>query len=258
MAAKIVPGAFALLIVASALLATTADAHAGHFHLCPDTPSGKNYVRIEVGNCTTFTTVNTTANLTMSGKVTMWVYAYKNCSDSLSSALEFNTVLYQNGMPLASTNTTGYAYTGTCASSTKSVYYNNASMVPVNDATNMIFWKSAVSDANGTICGNAANSFIVRAEDGMGMLEASPLQSFVLSTDATGPAVCCDLSLYPKPDLSVLTSRTQPCNVPPPPSPPVPPSPKSSPPPPSSSAGSAVRTSFWAAVGAAMLFVMNL
>ena len=45
-------------------------------------------------------------------QVTVWVYAYKNCSNQISSALELDTMLYQNGQPLKDYDTDGYAHVG--------------------------------------------------------------------------------------------------------------------------------------------------
>ncbi|KXZ55946.1 hypothetical protein GPECTOR_2g1497 [Gonium pectorale] len=243
--------AVALMLLYAAL--PRVNAHAGHFHLCPDTPSGRGYVRYEIGNCTNFVSLNATANLTMTGKVTMWVYAYKNCSDAISSALEFNTVLYSNGAPLATTNTTGYAYTGTCASATKSVYLDDAPLG--NTPDNMIFWYPALTTENGSLCGNAANDMIVRTVGANGQLESSPMQSVVLSTAATGPALCCDFSLFAKPAMEAITAQTAPCDVAPP-SPPMASSPPRPPPTSSPGAASGLRMSALGITGAALLMAM--
>ncbi|KAG2451576.1 hypothetical protein HYH02_004174 [Chlamydomonas schloesseri] len=203
--------------------------HAGHFHLCPDTPSGKNYVRYEIGSCSNFATLNTTANITATGKVTVWLYAYQNCSDQLSTALEFNTVLYSNGVPLSLTNTTGAAYTGTCADPNKTVYVNDLSL-GTTSGENYIFWNPTLTRSNGTFCGNAANSIVARTINSSGVLQPNPMQSFVLSTAAAGPALCCDFALVPQPPLIAIVNQTAACYTPPSPAPsarppPTPPAP---------------------------------
>ncbi|KAG2445901.1 hypothetical protein HXX76_000505 [Chlamydomonas incerta] len=218
--------------------------HAGHFHLCPDTPSGRNYVRYNIGSCSSFTTLNTTANITATGKVTVWLYAYQNCSDQLSTALEFDTVLFSNGAPLSLTNTTGAAYTGQCADPNKSIYVDDLAL-GTSDDENYIFWTPTLTRSNGTFCGNAANSIVARTMSPSGTLQPKPMQSFVLSTPASGPALCCDFALLPQPPLIAIINQTAACYAPPSPAP----SPRPPPSPPAPGAAESLRVAASALFG---------
>ncbi|PNW74836.1 hypothetical protein CHLRE_12g507800v5 [Chlamydomonas reinhardtii] len=240
-----------LVVVLAMTLPAAIQGHAGHFHLCPDTPSGRNYVRYEIGSCSSFTTLNTTANITATGKVTVWLYAYQNCSDQLSTALEFNTVLYANGAPLSLTNTTGAAYTGLCADPNKSIYVDDASLGTSVDE-NYIFWNPTLTRDNGTFCGNAANSIVARTVNSSGVLQSSPMQSFTLSTPDSGPALCCDFTLLPQPPLIAIVNQTAACYVPPSPAP----SQRPPPPPPSGGAAASLRVAVSALFGVVLALAL--
>lgn len=254
-------------LLAAALIAAAlpaAEAHAGHFHMYPDTPSGMNYVRYEIGNATTFVTLNATSNITMTGKVTLWLYAYKNCSNTIASALEFSTTIRQNGQLLLDYDTDGYAYTGPC--SAPGEWYKQVAAAGTN-GSNLIFWKEAATNATtGEFAGNAANAFVVRSIAPDGTLETpNIIKSVIVSTPAYGNTVCADLTLYPKPTLETLLSQpgVAVCYPSPPrpplPSPPLPPLPPSRPPPPPTpGAAGAARLSVASVLGLAALMVLLL
>lgn len=75
----------------------------------------------------------------------------------------------QNGQPLLDYDTDGYAYTGPC--SAPGEVYKQVAANGMN-ATNLIFWNEAATDAaTGAFKGNAANSIIIRSVGSDGLLE---------------------------------------------------------------------------------------
>lgn len=88
----------------------------GHFHLYPDTPSGRNYIRRQIGSCARDSWVMNTTMSTMnvSGPAMLWMYLYRNCTKDVSSAVEIDILLAENGAAATNVTLKGYATTGRC------------------------------------------------------------------------------------------------------------------------------------------------
>eukprot|EP00195_Chlamydomonas_chlamydogama_P003596 CAMPEP_0202922478 /NCGR_PEP_ID=MMETSP1392-20130828/77944_1 /ASSEMBLY_ACC=CAM_ASM_000868 /TAXON_ID=225041 /ORGANISM="Chlamydomonas chlamydogama, Strain SAG 11-48b" /LENGTH=282 /DNA_ID=CAMNT_0049616107 /DNA_START=116 /DNA_END=964 /DNA_ORIENTATION=+ len=194
------------------------NAHAGHFHKYPDTPSARNYIRQSIGSVSSWTTYNTSAyggNLSVSGSAVVWVYLYKNCTDIPSTAFEFNiTITAPNGTALALLDTSGQTFIGSCADPLIQYLHTPAAGA---DPDNMLFWTSFKTSAAGGIQGNAANGFIGRGLDANGTLEGYPMTSLVISTPQTGPLLCGDLQLLPRPPPEFFAQGEYCDALPPPP-----------------------------------------
>lgn len=199
--------AFAAVAVVALMALLGADAHAGHFHVYPDTPTGRNYVRRQVGSCSinSWVSTNSTVKMNVTGPAMLWVYLNKNCTDTVSSAVELDIAVAINGSAARNVTLNGYATTGLCSASPPGGAIYTQNVTNGTDAANMIWFHDAATNAtDGTLAGNAANSFFLRSKAG-GALEPNGMRSFVIMDEDDNRLACCDFTLNDKPDVSVLT-----------------------------------------------------
>eukprot|EP00195_Chlamydomonas_chlamydogama_P014476 CAMPEP_0202892694 /NCGR_PEP_ID=MMETSP1392-20130828/2394_1 /ASSEMBLY_ACC=CAM_ASM_000868 /TAXON_ID=225041 /ORGANISM="Chlamydomonas chlamydogama, Strain SAG 11-48b" /LENGTH=212 /DNA_ID=CAMNT_0049576745 /DNA_START=126 /DNA_END=760 /DNA_ORIENTATION=- len=193
--------------------AIAVNAHAGHFHRWPDTPAGRNYIRQNIGAVIAWTTLNTTAygDVIVRGGVNVTTYLYKNCTDIPSTALEFDLVLSDSqGRPLNNVTTQGQVFIGACENPFDA-YYQEPSLG--DESANMLWWGTFTTAAGGVFRGAAANGFVARGVDSNGTVEPYLTRSVIIATRTTGPLLCGDIQLLPRPPPEWYTSQGEFCET---------------------------------------------
>lgn len=162
----------------------------------------------------------TTATLSFSNNVNLWLYQAGNCSDKPNTAFEaahFTITDLATGAPYANRPTYAYGYTGNCSAPGDFYRFN---YTRGDSRFNILWWGNQITDENGTLWGTAPNDGDVTLRP---TPSAQPIQSIVLLTSpADSPAMCCTLT-YNEPPPPLFYASGEVCNaLPPSPSPPSP------------------------------------
>jgi hypothetical protein len=178
---------------------------------------GRNYARSQVGACKldSWQPVNG-SRVRVVGPAMLWVYAYQNCSGSISTGVEVDIAVTKSSS-VGSISLSGYATTGAALHPSPTPSRREAPRHPprarpplaglcaagggeyyVHDIANgtkpgnMVWFGETNTTANGTLAGNGANSIVARIKAN-GVLEERGIRAFVLLVGGREQAwpVCC-------------------------------------------------------------------